>query len=282
MENIVVIPNANKDISLEITKKVLTELVSLGASVFADIKYKASLQEFVSYYETFPDDAELILVIGGDGSMLDASHYAIERNIPMLGINLGKVGYLNEVEPQDIAILKNIFSGEYKIDEKMTLSAVYNSDDSNQASPRLAVNDVVISHENYLGIANFTLKSKSGAIKYRADGLAVSTPQGSTAYSLSAGGPIVSHSVNAFMVTPICPHSFFNRSIVFPIDEAVEIENTGDDNLNISIDGRHFATMKRGEKCQIAVSKNTLKILSFKDNNMFSSLFKKMKILEDI
>ena len=282
MKNIVVLPNANKDISLDITKKVIDELYSLGACVYADQRHKDILPVFVTYYKEFPKEAELIVVIGGDGSMLDASHFAIENDIPMIGINLGKVGYLNEVEPQDISILSSLFSGKYKIEEKMTLSVAYNSENEKKESPRLAVNDVVISHENYLGIADFTLKSKSGAIRYRADGLAISTPQGSTAYSLSAGGPIVSHSVNAFMVTPICPHSFFNRSIVFPTGEAVEIENTGADNLNVSVDGRHFVTMKKGERCKVAVGQNTLKILSFKDNNMFSSLFKKMKILEDI
>ncbi len=282
MKNIVILPNANKDTSFDITKKVIDELYSLGACIYAEERYKDILPAFVTYYSEFPREAELIVVIGGDGSMLDASHYAIENDIPMIGINLGKVGYLNEVEPQDISVLSSLFSENYKIEEKMTLSVAYDSVDAEIKSPRLAVNDVVISHENYLGIADFTLKSKSGAIRYRADGLAISTPQGSTAYSLSAGGPIVSHSVNAFMVTPICPHSFFNRSIIFPIGESIEIENTGADNLNVSVDGRHFVTMKKGEKCKVAVSQNALKILSFKDNNMFSSLFKKMKILEDI
>ena len=282
MKNIVVIPNVNKDASLEITRKVADELCSLGAEVYVESKYQSFFSGNVSYYDLFPESAELIVVIGGDGSMLDASHFAIELDIPMIGINLGKVGYLNEVEPQDIATLANIFSHHYNIKEKMTLSVIYGDGESVKKSPRLAVNDVVFSHENYLGIADFTLKSKSGAIRYRADGLAISTPQGSTAYSLSAGGPVVSHDVNAFLVTPICPHSFFNRSIVFPSDESIEVENTGDDNLNVSVDGRHFVTLKKGERCNVSVSDSALKILSFKDNNMFSSLFKKMKILEDI
>ena len=113
----------------------------------------------------------------------------------------------------------------YKIEEKMLLSVSHISFGAVSKSDRLAVNDVIISHDNFLGIADFILENgASDSVKYRADGLILSTPAGSTAYSLSAGGPIVSHDIDCIVSTTICPHSFFNRSIIFKDDEIIKIK----------------------------------------------------------
>ena len=163
----------------------------------------------------------------------------------------------------------------------LTVSKVRGS--SVEVCERLAVNDVIISHGAVLGIADFTLKNSAGdSLKCRADGLILSTPAGSTAYSLSAGGPIVSHDIDSITATPICPHSFFNRSIIFKPDEHVRIKNNSETPLNISVDGRYFSDFSRNEECVIKKADKKLKVLTFCENNMFSTLFKKMRILEDI
>ena len=280
MKNICLITNPTKDTSFEITKRVASVLNSLGISVYLLSSDKDIPLQSVIYCTEFPECCELIIVIGGDGSMLDASVYAIKYDIPMLGVNLGKVGYLNEIEPDSLEVLKKLVTGEYEVHEKMLLSAKYEGQKT-ALSDRYAINDIVLSHENYLGIADFTLSSSDGEVSYRADGICVSTPQGSTAYSLSAGGPIVSHNVRAMVVTPICPHSFFNRSTVFSDTEVLTLTNTGSDRLHISIDGRRFRTLDVGECCRVLVADKRLKVLSFKNNNMLSALFKKIKILED-
>ncbi len=280
MKNVCLIPNLTKDKMLAITKRVAQVLIALDICVYLSNEYNDSSVSGVKYYSSFPESCELIVVIGGDGSMLDASVLAIKYDIPLLGVNLGKVGYLNELEPDSLDTLVKLVSGEYEIHEKMLLQAKYEGEET-VISDRLALNDIVLSHENYLGIADFTLSSSDGEVRYRADGICVSTPQGSTAYSLSAGGPIVSHNVRALVVTPICPHSFFNRSTVFSDSEVLVLKNTGNDRLNISIDGRRFRTLDAGESCQVFVSERRLKVVSFKNNNMLSALFKKIKILED-
>ena len=119
-------------------------------------------------------------------------------------------------------------------------------------------------------------------MRYRTDGMIFSTPVGSTAYSLSAGGPIVAHGINSILVTPIAPHSFFNRSIIFSPNEKLKIENGRDAELKISVDGRLFGTLNAGEECVVRASDKTLKMLSFNQNSNFSTLFKKMRNLEDI
>ena len=282
MKNIVLSPNPIKDIGLSVTEKIAKKLIELNFNVYIDEIYKISAKE-VKRYSVFPENADLMIVIGGDGSMLDASLNAIERDIVMLGVNLGKVGYLSEVEPQCLDILEKIALGEYKIKEMMLLDTVSFSAGKPNKSNRYAVNDVIISHNSFLGIAEFRMtNSKGEGVKYRADGIIFSTPQGSTAYSLSAGGPVVCNRIDSIVATPICPHSFFNRSIIFNSDESLTVENTGATELNISLDGRFFANLAPGESCTVKTSERKLKMLTFNENNMFSKLFSKMRILEDI
>ena len=283
MKNIVVIPNINKDSGLAVTKNLAEKLLSIGAEVYIESKYSETVSPSVISYDNFPESAELIIVVGGDGSILDASVIALERDIPILGVNLGKVGYLSELEPDNLDILSGIISDSYSIEEKMLLCVNHVSDRAVHKAPRLAVNDVIISHDTFLGIADFTLENSVGdCVKYRADGLILSTPAGSTAYSLSAGGPIVSHDIDSIVATPICPHSFFNRSIIFKATENIKLKNISKTVLNVSIDGRYFANLSAGEECQIQMAEKKLKVLTFCENNMFSTLFKKMRILEDI
>ncbi len=283
MKNIAVIPNPKKDVGLLVTKSLTEHLIRFGAMVYIEEKYADMLGNEVNKYKDFPSDAELIIVIGGDGSVLDASVIAIENDIPMLGVNLGKVGYLSEVEPDNLDILMGVICGRYRIEEKMLLSVTHVGGGVVESSERFAVNDVIISHDTFLGIADFLLENSVGdSVKYRADGMILSTPAGSTAYNLSAGGPIVSHDIDSITATPICPHSFFNRSIIFKSGERIKLKNTSETVLNISVDGRYFANLSLGEECIVKMHEKRLKMLTFSENNMFATLFKKMRILEDV
>ncbi len=283
MNNIYLIPNTTKDVDLSVTSKTSKLLYETGFKVYIDKKYNTDLCKTAIAVSTLPDNVDLIIVIGGDGSVLDASVYAIEQKIPILGINLGNLGYLAEVEPSDLEILKNLKSGDFKIENKMLLTVSKECENESFVSTRLAVNDVILSHDTFLGISEFTLTNcYNESIKYRADGLILSTPVGSTAYSLSAGGPVISHDIDSILVTPICPHSFFNRSIIFKDSEKLCLCNTGKSELKISIDGRAFAELKHGEKCYVSRAEEKLKMLTFSENNMFSTLFGKMKRFENI
>jgi NAD+ kinase len=283
MKHIVIIPNPKKDKDFSVTKNLLKKLNSFDSVVYIEKKYCESFDLPVVLYDEFPKAAEVIIVVGGDGSVLDASVTAIENDIPLLAVNLGKVGYLSEVEPDNLDILSCLFSGKYEIEEKMLLSVTQVSFGLAHRAQRLAVNDVIVSHDNFLGIADFTLENGVGdCVKYRADGMILSTPAGSTAYNLSAGGPIVSHDIDSIVATPICPHSFFNRSIIFKATEDIKLRNISDTVLNISIDGRYFTNLSNNDECIIKMADKKLKMITFSENNMFATLFKKMRILEDI
>ncbi len=283
MKNIVIIPNKLKDTDLSVSCKVAGFLVSCGACVFVEEKYGTDLSGYATVCPCIPSEAELIVVIGGDGSIIDASVPAIEHDLPVLGINLGNIGYLAEIEPENISRLQRLFSGEYKVEEKMLLSVSIVRADETIESGRLAVNDVIISHEAYLGLAELSLTDSNGAtVKYRADGLILSTPVGSTAYSLSAGGPILSHDIDSILATPICPHSFFNRSVIFNPSERLTLCNNGNDALNITVDGRLFAELRKNERCVVKTADKRFRMLTLSSSNMFSSLFGKMKRFENI
>ena len=283
MRSIVIIPNKFKDAELSVSREVAEFLISCGARVFVEEKYETDLFGYATVCKRIPDEAQLIVVIGGDGSIIDASVPAVEYDLPVIGINLGNIGYLAEVEPENISELKRIFTGDYRIEEKMLLSVSIVRCGETLESPRLALNDVIISHETYLGLAELSLTDSNGAaVKYRADGLILSTPVGSTAYSLSAGGPILSHDIDSILATPICPHSFFNRSVIFNSSEMLTLCNNGKDALKVTVDGRLFAELKENEKCIVKTSDKRFRMLTFSNGNMFSTLFGKMKRFENI
>ena len=283
MKHIVIIPNPKRDEGLSVTKRLSKMLITLGAVVYVDEKYENDFPSSVQRYGNFPSCADLIIVVGGDGSILDASSVALKYDLPLVGVNLGKVGYLSEIELDELDVLNRLFSGQYTVNEKMLLTVSKVCAGEEKACERLAVNDVIISHDSFLGIADFTLENSVGdSLKYRADGLILSTPAGSTAYSLSAGGPIVSHDIDSITATPICPHSFFKRYIIFKSEESIKIKNNSYTPLKLSVDGRYFSSLLYDEACIIKKANKRLKVLTFCENNMFSTLFKKMRILEDI
>ena len=163
MKKAIVLPNILKDPSLSLTALVAERLLGLGIVVYLDERYNCNQLEGITYYTQTPSDADFLVVIGGDGSVIDASVTSIGLDIPLLGINIGKVGYLATVEPDQLDILSKITESETRIDEKMLLVAERRSADGNIIRcDRLAVNDVVISHDSYLGISDIRLENQCG------------------------------------------------------------------------------------------------------------------------
>ena len=283
MKNVIVIPNPHKDEDFVVTNKVIDKLVELELLVYVDETCGILSRDGVITYAEPPKNADLIVVIGGDGSVIDASRYAVMLDIPLLGVNLGKIGYLSEVEPDNLSLLDELSKGNYEVESKMLLAAEYiSAKGKTVVSERYAVNDVVISQDGYFGIADFSVEnSRHERVNYRGNGIVVATPVGSTAYSLSAGGPIIAHNLDSITVTPVCSHSFFNRSIVYEPDEVISIVNKGKLSLNISIDGRNFEALSEGDVCRIYSCEHRFKMITFSESNMFSTLFTKIRVFED-
>ncbi len=281
-KNAIIVPNPKKDDGLVTTREVAKKLSSLGFSLFIDEIYEKEGKIDVTYYRDPPAKTDFIVVVGGDGSFIDASVLALSLDAPIFGVNLGRVGYLSEVEPSSLSMLDSLVTGNCEIKERMLLSIEKTGEnETDEVCPHLAINDIVVSHKSYFGIAEITLENSGGEIlKMRSDGVIVSTPSGSTAYSLSAGGPVVAQSLDSLIVTPVCPHSFFNRSLIYSPEECIKISNTSISPLNISVDGRYFTHLSEGESCIVKKSDRRLKVVCFSSGKMFSTLFKKIKILD--
>ena len=160
MKNVIVIPNPHKDEDFVVTNKVIDKLVELELLVYVDETCGILSRDGVITYAEPPKNADLIVVIGGDGSVIDASRYAVMFDIPLLGVNLGKIGYLSEVEPDNLSLLDELSKGNYEVESKMLLAAEYiSAKGKTVVSERYAVNDVVISQDGYFGIADFSVEN---------------------------------------------------------------------------------------------------------------------------
>jgi NAD+ kinase len=175
--------------------------------------------------DTVYSEADILIVLGGDGSILEAARRATHRGTPILGINLGRLGYMAELELGELDLLKNLFTGEYEIEKRAMLRIELRSG-SDLRSFCYALNDAVISNGSVSRIIDLELSEGGVPVTtYRADGLIIASPTGSTAYSMSAGGAIVDPRVPCICVTPICPHSFIARPLIFSDQSVLEIRN---------------------------------------------------------
>ena len=190
------------------------------------------------------DDVDLILTIGGDGSFLCTSRYYSSKNIPILGINMGRLGYLSQIKPNEIdIIIQKLKNNDFIIEKRLMLKSGNN----------VALNDIVVKGQNCARTSTLDLFINNKLLcSYVADGVIISTPTGTTAYSLSAGGPIISPTLNCFLIIPICPHTLNTRPIVIPNNEKIIIKSHEKENLNVSYDGQVDIIVKN----EIKIEKN--------------------------
>ncbi|MBO6019652.1 MAG: NAD(+)/NADH kinase, partial [Clostridia bacterium] len=228
-------------------------------------------------------NADLLFSIGGDGTILDTVPFVLDSGMPVVGINMGRLGFLAELETDQLNRLDALFSGDYTVAERMTLAVTADLGAGEFDLPGYPLNDVVFSHDREDGLALLSLSDQDGnVIDYHADGLILATPSGSTAYTLSAGGPIIDDAMKAICVTPVCPHSFFNRSVVFGADSVLTVENRsplGRD-ATVSLDGRERLRLPFGAAVTVKRSDRPLKMLSLDRHAVLSTLNRKMQMAD--
>lgn len=229
--------------------------------------------------EQFQTQADLIVVLGGDGTMISTARLTGDREILVLGINYGSLGYLTEFRIEEMFdALRAILEGDYQIDSRVMLDVEHSRDGETLGKGRV-LNDVVINKAALARIIEVEVKLNNLFVNsFRADGLIVSTPTGSTAYSLSAGGPILYPSMNALVLTPICPFTMTNRPIVVPDNDTIEInlknENEG---VVLTLDGQIGFQMKTGDRVSIRKSRTNFNLIQPPNRNYFDVLRDKLK-----
>lgn len=230
--------------------------------------------------EEMAASVDLIVVLGGDGTMIATARALREREIPVLGINHGHLGYLAEFRADEMtAALRSILDGKYRIDRRVMLDAEVLREDSSTHQGRV-LNDVVIGKSSLRArIIEIEVLMNSQLVgQIRGDGVIVSTPTGSTAYNLSAGGPIIYPSMNAVVITPICPHTLSNRPILVPDDAEIEIHlTTPQEEVALTLDGQIAFPLQMGDRVRVSKSRTSFHIVQPPDRNYFEVLRDKLR-----
>ena len=227
------------------------------------LSYNIDFQTFdLEKMEYFGD---LTFVIGGDGTLLRAARFYAKDNVPVLGINVGRLGFLAQAGVDEInSVIEAVQESRYTIEDRIML----------QSGEYIALNDFVIKGCNPSRTSKFFLEINGKFVcDYIADGLIISTPTGSTAYGLSAGGPVLHPELDAIVIVPVCPHTLNARPLVVPSHEHITVK-TSDDLLSVSIDG--FVTTKCVEKTSIKIAPDKAKLVFLKNNNFYSVLRNKL------
>jgi NAD+ kinase len=228
---------------------------------------------------TLASCVDLLVVMGGDGTILRTVRFVSEYNIPIVGINLGEFGYLTEVNLNEMfSALELICKGEYQTEKRMMLDITI-SMGKETVNQQAILNDVVISRGNLSRILNLeTTVNGKYLTTFRADGLIVATPTGSTAYSLSAGGPIVFPEQNSFIINPICPHTLTNRPIIIPDDVLIKVILwTKEQGATLILDGQLSYDMKSGDSIVIKKSKYVTNLVSSPQRDYMEILRTKLR-----
>jgi NAD+ kinase len=263
---------------IDAVRDVLQWLYERKYQVSVDIS-TASVLKIKGYeIDKLPARSDIILVFGGDGTLLSAARSVGKKGIPILGINLGTLGFITEIGRDDIIKnLDNIFSGKYKLEERIRVSTdVYRK--GKRLSRYSALNDVVLNKSALARMFELDIHiNKKFVTTFRADGLIVSTPTGSTAHSLSAGGPVLYPTLESFLMTPICPHTLTSRPLVLPDDFILEVIVKSGGNVYLTVDGQVGLPLKANDRVKIQKADYTTKFVHLYDRDYFYILRSKMK-----
>jgi NAD+ kinase len=224
--------------------------------------------------------ADLVVVLGGDGTLISTVRILGERNVPILAVNLGSLGFITEITLDELyPALEKCLAGDFRISERLMLQAVVERNNREMAS-HLVLNDVVINKGALARIVD--LKTKVNCFDlttFKADGLIISTPTGSTGYSLSAGGPIIAPSMNCIVITPICPHTLTNRPLVIDADAMVTVmvKSLDDEDVFLTLDGQVGLELKSGDVIHVSRSGHCARLVISERRDYFEILRTKLK-----
>lgn len=280
MEKFCIVTNRNKDKNLALTQHIKAFLEERGKScvIASEKKEEDPLLVTRKHLSVIPEDTELCIVLGGDGTMLQAARSIAYMDIPLVGVNLGTMGYLAEVEAASIDdALTRILEGQYEIEDRMMLRG------SLEGKKDYSLNDIIITRYQDISTIGYNIFINDQFLcSYFADGLIVSTPTGSTGYNMSAGGPIIEPLADMILVTPVCPHTLNSRSLVFSPGTRIVVElMKGRDGRSkkaiASFDGSGTLLMRSGDSIEIKKSKKTTKILRLGKDSFLDVISKKFE-----
>ena len=284
MKKFALLTNYSKDKRLVYTRMIKTYITENGGSYWIPRYISEPDKDGDQRYDfsDMPEDIECVLVLGGDGTLLQAARELLQRHIPLLGINLGTLGFLTSAEKSELPkCLDSVLDDSCSIDERMMLEGVaYHGSEKIQMN--IALNDVIIARAGFLRLVELKIYVNGELLSiYNADGIIVSTPTGSTGYSLSAGGPIIFPQTDVIVITPICPHSLQARSLVVSGEDRIMIEigrrrKTQKEEAMVTFDGRSAQELETGDRIEIYKAQETTQLIRLKGRSFYQALQNKI------
>lgn len=276
----VIFPNLKKKDAFSCTVEVCRILDRPGTEIFMDSRYAEVFSGIknVSYGEfgTLAESADFAIAIGGDGTILKCADAMTGANPKLLGINTGRLGFMASVEKDSLRDLEKLYTGEYRVSERMLLEAEYETEEGRKIYR--AMNDIAVS-SRYSKIMEFDVYTGDNLIgNYLADGVVLSTPTGSTAYALSAGGPIIEPELECIEMNLICPHSLFVRPMIFNSNSVISVIHHSSEAIKagFSVDGNEPVKIKRDSRLIIRKSERKINLIDIKGDTFYDSLNKKL------
>ena len=270
---IALLPNLTRAKAFDVTLEIIKWLneykaeIACNSDKFSPVPCKP-LTELMEW-------CDVAITVGGDGSMLAAAKHTVDFEKPVLCINAGRLAFMAGLESDELELLKELIDGEYKIDRRMLLDVNILRSGEMVYSGR-CINDAVLARGAQLKLTDIDVICDGKSINsYRADGIIVATPTGSSGYSLSAGGPVINPSMEAIVVTPICAQSLFARSIVFSSENEIDLKS-GDDNLLLSLDGEESIEIKPNDIIKLKKSDKHADFIRIKNEAFFEVLNNKL------
>ena len=284
MKKFDLLTNYSKDKRLVYTRMIKTYITENGGSYWIPRYISEPDKDGDQRYDfsDMPGDIECVLVLGGDGTLLQAARELLQRHIPLLGINLGTLGFLTSAEKSELPkCLDSVLDDSCSIDERMMLEGVaYHGSEKIQMN--IALNDVIIARAGFSRLVELKIYVNGELLSiYNADGIIVSTPTGSTGYSLSAGGPIIFPQTDVIVITPICPHSLQARSLVVSGEDRIMIEigrrrKTQKEEAMVTFDGRSAQELETGDRIEIYKAQETTQLIRLKGRSFYQVLQNKI------
>ncbi|MGI6274544.1 MAG: NAD(+)/NADH kinase [Acutalibacteraceae bacterium] len=275
---IAVIPNLNKRDAEAYTARIVSLLRQCGAEVLMHASLAGDYGGTVACvsHEEMVARCDVVIAVGGDGTIIHTARHASRADKPILGVNLGRLGFLAGVERDELYLLRRLFDGSYTVRRHMMLDVTVHGAAGEKTY--CALNDAVVSGAQSK-IFDFGLSvDGSETYRFRADGLILATPTGSTAYSLSAGGPVLDPQMDCILFTPICPHSLFNRSTVFSADKRLTVsadsEYSGD--VFLTVDGDDPIRIARSDTISVRRSERATLLIKMDDRNFYDIVNRKI------
>lgn len=271
-------PNLTRENALDVSKKICEELDKIEVEYLLDAEYKNELSSTKAIFSDESDilsQCDVVIAVGGDGTILSAAKKASEYGKPILGVNAGRVAFMAGLEPTELSLLNNLLNSEYKTDKRMMLEVTGDFIDGK----KICINDAFVGRARHINMAELEVRCDGKLVnEYYADGVIVSTPTGSTAYSLSAGGPVIDPEIESIMLTPVCTHSLFSRALIFKKESEFEIinRNSNGDYVFLSCDGEESIEIPAESKVRIKKAERSAEFIRIKNDTFVNVLNSKL------